>query len=520
MHWAYEIAEDLIQKYPDRKTFVCASGISPSGSVHIGNFREIVTTFFVVKALRNLGKQTRFILSWDDYDRFRKVPGNIDPSFEKYIGMPYADIPDPYGCHASYAEHFEKELEASAGAFGIDAEFIYQSKEYRSGRYNEHILQALKHRKTIYDIVTQFKTNDGSEEERGAFYPITVYCESCEKDDTEVQGFDEQSGTLEYACRCGHRDTLKVMKATNVKLNWKVDWPMRWMVEGVVFEPGGRDHSSETGSYNVSKKIAQTIFHYKEPEYVAYDFIGLKGGHGKMSSSSGNGITPGELLKVYLPEIILFMFAKYQPGSAFTIGLDEDVVKNYTEYERYRANDLSGSLQDETIRRSLKLAEINRETDDFPKFNQVAGVLPLVNFDVELLRDVLSKMGENYSLSDLAEISSRATYWIQHYQPQKIIRVNDNKDVTFYRTLDEVEKIWLQRLCGIIRESEQLSQEQLMSDIYDICRVEDKKVMKASQKRLFQMVYKLVLDSRSGPRLPLLIQAVGQNKMLFLLDFQ
>ncbi|HET7658692.1 MAG TPA: lysine--tRNA ligase, partial [Bacillales bacterium] len=153
MHWAYQMAKDLIRKYPDRETFICASGISPSGSVHIGNFREIVTTFFVVKALKDLGKSTRFILSWDDYDRFRKVPRNVDPSFEKYIGMPYSDIPDPFGCHVSYADHFEKELEESAKAFGIAPEYIYQSKEYKSGRYNEHILHALKNRRTIYDLL-------------------------------------------------------------------------------------------------------------------------------------------------------------------------------------------------------------------------------------------------------------------------------------------------------------------------------------------------------------------------------
>lgn len=71
---------------------MCASGISPSGSVHIGNFREIITTYFVVRALQKLGKNTRFIFSWDDFDRFRKVPKNIDSSYEKYIGMPYSEI--------------------------------------------------------------------------------------------------------------------------------------------------------------------------------------------------------------------------------------------------------------------------------------------------------------------------------------------------------------------------------------------------------------------------------------------
>ena len=87
MHWAQRIAEELIERYPEKEMFVCASGISPSGSVHIGNFREIITTYFVVRALQKLGKKTRFIFSWDDFDRFRKVPKNIDPSFEQYIPL-------------------------------------------------------------------------------------------------------------------------------------------------------------------------------------------------------------------------------------------------------------------------------------------------------------------------------------------------------------------------------------------------------------------------------------------------
>ena len=45
-----KVAHELIRKHPNKETFVCASGISPSGSVHIGNFREIVTTYFVVRA--------------------------------------------------------------------------------------------------------------------------------------------------------------------------------------------------------------------------------------------------------------------------------------------------------------------------------------------------------------------------------------------------------------------------------------------------------------------------------------
>ena len=55
MHWSDKIAEKIISRNPDKEEYVCAAGISPSGSIHIGNFRDIATSLFVVKALERKG---------------------------------------------------------------------------------------------------------------------------------------------------------------------------------------------------------------------------------------------------------------------------------------------------------------------------------------------------------------------------------------------------------------------------------------------------------------------------------
>ncbi|MCM1992146.1 lysine--tRNA ligase [Oceanirhabdus seepicola] len=519
MHWAQRIAEDLIRKYPEKEVFVCASGISPSGSVHIGNFREIITTYFVVRALQKLGKKTRFIFSWDDFDRFRKVPKNIDSSYEKYIGMPYSEIPDPYGCHGSYAEHFESEFEEALRVFGIDVEFIYQSKEYKSGRYNENILYALKERKKIYDILMRFKTQQPTEEEKNSFYPITLYCESCRKDNTTIESFEESTGEIQYGCKCGNSGCVKVLEADNIKLNWKIDWPMRWMGEDVIFEPGGADHSAETGSYNVSKVICREIFNHQAPEYAAYAFIGIKGANGKMSSSAGNIITPGELLKIYTPEIILFMFSKYMPNAAFNIGLDDDVLRNYSEFERYSNANEMGRLSDEDIKYSLELSYLGAENSNLPKFGQMAGIFPLVNFDINTLQHVLNKAGESYSIDKIKILSDRIYHWINEWNQEKAISIRVVKDKEYYDSLSDKEKDWLNGLCDVIENSENQDNTSLMKDLYDVCHDDDKKIKKANQKSLFSIVYKLVLNSDSGPRLPLLIKTVGIEGCLNLLKF-
>ena len=153
MHWSDSIAEELIRRNPDKEEYVCAAGISPSGSIHIGNFRDIATSFFVVRALERKGKKARLLFSWDEYDRLRKVPVNVakvSEGFDKYIGFPYVDVPNPfYTTHKTYAEFFEKEFEESINRFGIILDYRHQAEMYRSGKYLDYIITALDKREKI-----------------------------------------------------------------------------------------------------------------------------------------------------------------------------------------------------------------------------------------------------------------------------------------------------------------------------------------------------------------------------------
>ena len=280
MHWSEKIANEIVRRSPDKDEYVCAAGISPSGSIHIGNFRDIVTSYFVCLSLRKLGKKARLLFSWDEYDRLRKVPVNvaaITEGFEKYIGMPYAEIPDPYGCHATYAEHFEKEFERSLKSFGIEVDFRHQAEMYKSGAYKNEIIHALKHRSEIFDILDSFRTQDSTEEQKLNYYPVGIYCEKCKKDTTTITSLSDDCTKAHYTCACGHEGDFDFTSEYNCKLAWKIDWPMRWKFEKVDFEPGGKDHASPTGSYQTSRIISEKIFNYPAPYFQGYEFIGIKG---------------------------------------------------------------------------------------------------------------------------------------------------------------------------------------------------------------------------------------------------
>lgn len=152
MHWADKVAEDLVAQRPDVEVYTCASGISPSGQIHIGNFRDIATIWFVGKALRERGKRVRLIHSWDDYDRFRKVPRpkiekegvlpswlvariqafQIPEEFETYLGLPLASVPDPFGEYASYAERFERDFESALAESASRSSFFTRPRSTRA----------------------------------------------------------------------------------------------------------------------------------------------------------------------------------------------------------------------------------------------------------------------------------------------------------------------------------------------------------------------------------------------------
>ena len=197
MHWSEEIAQRIIERNPNKEEYVCAAGISPSGSIHIGNFRDIATSYFVVRALRKMGKKARLLFSWDEFDRLRKVPVNVAKvrdDFEQHIGKPYADVENPFSdCPEikTYAEYFEKEFEHSIVKFGIDMDYRHQAQMYRSGKYVEHILTALKKRGEIFDILDSHRTQQAQEGEREAYYPVSIYCPVCGKDTTKIHSLSE-----------------------------------------------------------------------------------------------------------------------------------------------------------------------------------------------------------------------------------------------------------------------------------------------------------------------------------------
>ena len=525
MHWSEEIAKKIIDRNPNKEEYVCAAGISPSGSIHIGNFRDIATSYFVVKALRKMGKKAKLLFSWDEFDRLRKVPVNVaavTEGFDKYIGQPYVDAPDPFGCCESYAKHFQNEFEASIKKFGIDMDYRYQASQYRSGKYAKYIIQALEKRGEIFDILDSFRTQEATEDERKNYYPVGIYCAHCGKDTTKITSLSDDCKVAEYECACGHKGTFNFETDFNCKLAWKIDWPMRWMFEGVDFEPGGKDHASPTGSYQTSRIIAEKIYGYEAPLFQGYEFIGIKGTTGKMSGSSGLNLTPDTLLKLYDPEIILWLYSKTEPTKAFNFCFDDEILRQYFEFDRMMNAFVTGKA-DEHIASIMEGALIEGRTAETVSMQLLVALGSIVDFNIPMLETVFEKIGTPYKYEEFKERLERARFWLEQCSPESVNRLRETRNFEVYDELDEQEKQAIKMLFEYL-STDGYSLDDLNSELYAIPKRIygedlDQKTLKGIQGKFFKNVYKLLIDKEQGPRLYLFLYAVEKDRYVKLLDF-
>ena len=525
MHWSEEIAKKIIDRNPNKEEYVCAAGISPSGSIHIGNFRDIATSYFVVKALRKMGKKAKLLFSWDEFDRLRKVPVNVAAvrdDFDKYIGQPYVDAPDPFGCCESYAKHFQNEFEASIKRFGIDMDYRYQASQYRSGKYAKYIIQALEKRGEIFDILDSFRTQEATEDERKNYYPVGIYCAHCGKDTTKITSLSDDCKVAEYECTCGHKGTFNFETDFNCKLAWKIDWPMRWMFEGVDFEPGGKDHASPTGSYQTSRIIAEKIYGYEAPLFQGYEFIGIKGTTGKMSGSSGLNLTPDTLLKLYDPEIILWLYSKTEPTKAFNFCFDDEILRQYFEFDRMMNAFVTGKA-DEHIASIMEGALIEGRTAETVSMQLLVSLGSIVDFNIPMLETVFEKIGTPYKYEEFKERLERARFWLEQCSPESVNKLRLTRNFEIYETLDEQEKQAVKMLFEYL-STDGYSLDDLNAELYAIPKRIygedlDQKTLKGIQGKFFKNVYNLLIDKDQGPRLYLFLYAVEKENYVKLLDF-
>ena len=576
--WVSRFADEVIEESERRapgKPVVVASGLSPSGPIHLGNLREVMTPHLVADEIRRRGHQVRHLISWDDYDRYRKVPAGVpgvDETWAEHIGKPLTSVPAPKGSpHPNWAEHFKAAMTESLAELGVEFDGISQTEQYTSGVYREQILHAMRHRGDIDAILAQYRTkkapakkqqqkpvdeaeleaaegsgaaaeDDGSSGSAG-YFPYKPYCGNCEKDLTTVTSYDDDSTELAYSCTaCGFSETVRLSEFNRGKLVWKVDWPMRWAYEGVVFEPSGVDHSSPGSSFQVGGQIVG-IFGGRQPIGPMYAFVGISG-MAKMSSSKGGVPTPADALKIMEPQLLRWLYARRRPNQSFKVAFDQEIQRLYDEWDRLEAKVAGGTSQAtgsgggsalpaDVAAYSRAVGTASGELPRTPRplpYRTLASVADITAGHEDQALRILGDLDPANPLTSLDEARPRydkAEAWINTHVPadQRTI-VRDEPDTELLKSLDEQARESLRLLLDGLADNWSL--DGLTHLVYGVPKVQagfsadatPKELppeIKTAQRSFFALLYRLLVSRDTGPRLPTLLLAVGQERVRHLL---
>ncbi len=514
-HWADINAARIVRERGPKEHYTCASGITPSGTIHIGNFREIISVELVARALRDRGQNARFIYSWDDYDVFRKVPRNVPNAgkFEAYLRWPIILVPDPWEKESSYARANEVELETVLPELGVTPEYIYQADQYRNSGYAEGIRTALQHRELIRALLNEHRTQPLPPE----WWPISVFSSFTNKDTTVVLEWDGE-WAVRYRCEeTDKEETLDLRSTGLVKLLWRIDWQMRWKHEDVDFEPAGKEHHSAGGSFDTARTVSQQVYGQTPPVTFKYDFISIKGRGGKISSSSGDVVSVRDVLEVYQPEIVRHLFVGTRPNAEFAISFDLDVIKIYEDYDKceriYFGIEEVGEKRRAKEARIYELSQVHAVPERAPlqiPFRHFCNLLQITAGDID--RAVALFPGTD-SLSEeelhrLRRRGSCAWNWINRFAPDDF-RFTLKTGAEPPIELSDVQRVAVVALADEVRDrAAEHDEKSLAQAIYDIAAANG-----IEPKELFQIMYQVLVGKDQGPRLAGFLLTLGQSRV-------
>jgi lysyl-tRNA synthetase class 1 len=262
----------------------------------------------------------------DDFDVFRKVPIDIEDSFEAHLGKALCDVPAPDGSQQSYVDYYLKDLFEVSEKMNLAFEFVHASEKYRQGFFTKAIELALEHVDEIKNILHSISGHAVDEQ----WSPIQIYEDGYLKN-RQFVSFNKSAKTVTFVDKTGAQQQTNYTQG-NVKLNWRIDWPARWWLMKVDVEPFGRDHASKGGSYDTGEVIVKEIFDYQAPIPLPYNFINRAGHTKKMSKSAGDAITAGELVKVLPAEIIWFFMLRFSPQKQLIFDEGQTLIQLFDDF--------------------------------------------------------------------------------------------------------------------------------------------------------------------------------------------
>lgn len=467
--WAERVADAL-----GDGSHVVVTGISPSGNIHAGNLREVLVGETIANALKARGKEVEFLFHADTIDPLRKLAPGIPESFLRYMGHSLSDVPDPEGCHESYAEHFLAPFEEVLREMKVEVKVLRSHKLYADGRYKEVTREALEHTDELRKIIQEVSGRTLLIEDYWS--PFVPRDSSGNLQNTRVIEHLPEEYKVRFEQVGSKNGEIEVREADyskgEGKLQWRVELAARWKALGVTFEPFGKDHTSRGGSTDTADRMVREIFDRQPPGRYEYEWIQLKG-VGAMSSSKGIVLLPKDLLKIMPPDAVRRLILGRDPARA----LDLDLTGGFPAF----------------------MDEYNAAADEpFVPFLHLVTVVQTTGGNTAAAASMLDRGGYEEATQDperLVRDLSYARNWAEDWAPDSLkLRILESEESREAAAgLEDEQRAYLREISGRLQPD---MDGDAVQDLLYGTAVETG----VKPKKAFAALYTVLLGKKSGPK--------------------
>ena len=498
---AKKILKERNKSIKSKGKITLQTGYGPSGLPHIGTFGEVARTSMIVNALDQITDVPEEIITFsDDMDGLRKIPDNVpnQKRLEENLHKPLTSVPDPFEKFDSFGEHNNEMLKKFLDNFSFKYSFKSSTKLYKAGFFNETLNHILKNYNGIMNIIIPTL----GKERQKTYSPFLPICPNTNKVlEIPVLEIDEKKSKIIFD-NSGEKLEASILDG-NCKLQWKVDWAMRWYALDIDFEMYGKDLIE---SAILSTKIIK-LLGKQNPSGFAYElFLDEKGE--KISKSKGNGITIDQWLEYASPESLsLFMYQN--PKRAKKL-YKEIIPKSVDEYLDFIEK---GKSQDDL--QLLMNPAWHVHSSNMPKENYIMSFSMLLNL-VETSnadnKDLLWKFVKKYK-TDISEnkqpiFDSLVGYAIKYF--------NDViKKTKKYKKPNNDEKNALEALINALDDcNDEMKPEDIQTKIYSVGKENG---YEKNLRDWFKLIYEVVFGVENGPRIGFFISFFGVKETKILI---
>ncbi len=493
---AKKILKRINKQIPKKGYVLFETGYGPSGLPHIGTFGEVARTTMVMHAFQILteGKiPVKLACFSDDMDGLRKVPSNIPQQelLSQYLGQPLTKVPDPYEKFNSFGEHNNNRLCAFLDHYGFEYDFYSSTEQYQSGVFNDALFAVAKN----YDKIMKIMLPTLGQERQASYSPFLPISPTTGKVlQVSITSVDAKNGTVSFTDEDGKETTVPITDG-HVKLQWKVDWAMRWVALDVDYEMNGKDLID---SYQLGAKICR-ILGGNPPENLTCEmFLDEQGG--KISKSKGNGLSMEDWLK-YGPHESLAYYMYLKPTAAKRLHFDV-IPKHVDEW----LQQISAYHHTDDWNKKVNNPVWHIYNGDVPKVSTPVSFAMLLNLasvvhakDKDILWGFIRTYDSKASAENNPLLDRLCAYAVQYYQDRILPEIS-------YRRPTEKENEALKSLVLMLKQAdEHTDASQLQSMVFSIGKAFEYENL----RQWFKALYEILLGRSEGPRMGSFIALYG-----------